>query len=244
MTITRPRVVVLSPHLDDAALSLGASIDHAARCGLHVEILTVFAGDTTSLRGAGRWDRRSGFRREGEAASARRREDAEACRALGADAVWLDFGDEQYAQERRPGALLAAICEHTRGADLLFAPGFPLEHGDHGDVARILAGSDLGAAARAEYAEQPYAYRSRRTPVGDGWRSLAVPEPSILAKQDACRAYRSQLPLLPPKVLQRIRHYEQERGGETIRPAPGSLERFARIVELQPGGQFAWISRA
>jgi LmbE family N-acetylglucosaminyl deacetylase len=233
---------VLSPHLDDAALSLGAAIDHAVRCGLHVDVLTVFAGDVASPRVAGRWDRRGGFRLEGEAASARRREDAEACQTLGARAVWLEFSDDQYAQEREPGAILAAIREHTRGADLVLAPGFPLEHGDHGALARLLAGSDLGAAAHAEYAEQPYAYGTRRAPGGDGWQSLVVPESSILAKDGACRAYRSQLRLLPPKMLGRIREYEQERGGETIRPAPGSLDRFAEVVDRRPDGRFVWIS--
>jgi LmbE family N-acetylglucosaminyl deacetylase len=236
------RVVVLSPHLDDAVLSLGAAIDHAVRCGLRVDVVTVFAGDVASERRAGRWDRRSGFRLEGEVATARRHEDADACRALGARPVWLDFGDEQYAQNRDAGEILAAVARSTSGADLVLTPGFPLDHPDHAALAQLVAGRDLGARACAVYAEQPYAYRSRRSPGGDGWQSVAVPDRSLLAKDLACRCYRSQLRLLPRSMLRRIREYEEQRGGESIRPAPGAGERLAQLAGRQPDGRLAWIA--
>ena len=38
------RLVVVSPHLDDAVLSLGATLAHAVESGATVEVLTVFAG--------------------------------------------------------------------------------------------------------------------------------------------------------------------------------------------------------
>ncbi|MDP9436492.1 MAG: PIG-L family deacetylase, partial [Actinomycetota bacterium] len=40
----RGRVAVVSPHLDDAVFSLGASIRGAVRRGTRVEVLTVLAG--------------------------------------------------------------------------------------------------------------------------------------------------------------------------------------------------------
>ena len=66
-------VVVVSPHLDDAALSLGAAIARARRIGAaRVVVLTVFAGNPESDLPAGGWDSRAGFATEGEASRARR----------------------------------------------------------------------------------------------------------------------------------------------------------------------------
>ncbi len=50
------RVVVVSPHSDDAVLSLGAAIAAWARRGAEVEVLTVFALDPGSHAPAGGWD--------------------------------------------------------------------------------------------------------------------------------------------------------------------------------------------
>ena len=68
------RLVVVSPHLDDAVLSLGATMASAARNGAHVTVLTVFACDPQSSAPAEWWDRAGGFRTLGEAACARREE--------------------------------------------------------------------------------------------------------------------------------------------------------------------------
>ena len=86
-------VAVLSPHLDDAILSLGAAISGARG---DVRVVTVFAGDPDSTLAAGEWDSRAGFRTVGEAARARREEDALACADVGARPVWLPFVDDQY----------------------------------------------------------------------------------------------------------------------------------------------------
>ena len=78
------RIVVVSPHSDDGVLSLGASMSRWVRGGAQVELLTVLALDPGSTAPTGGWDRRAGFRTEGEAAQARRGEDAAACAVLGA----------------------------------------------------------------------------------------------------------------------------------------------------------------
>ena len=97
------RVVVVSPHLDDAAISLGAAIAFAAR---HGAVLTIFAGDPESEAPAGGWDKRGGFGTEGDAARARREEDSMAFALLGAGVTWLPFGDEQYDRHRSQVGLL------------------------------------------------------------------------------------------------------------------------------------------
>ena len=66
------RVVVVSPHLDDAVLSLGGAISRASRAGAHVTVLTVLAGDSDSSEPAGSWDRRAGFETEADATRGRR----------------------------------------------------------------------------------------------------------------------------------------------------------------------------
>src|SRR2546423_11731536 len=94
------RVVVLSPHLDDAVFSVGAALAHAARHGADVLVITVLAGDPESSVPAGRWDGAAGYRTEGEAAAKRREEDARACARIGARTAWPTDGDGPYG----PGA--------------------------------------------------------------------------------------------------------------------------------------------
>src|SRR5262249_8239648 len=102
------RVVVVSPHLDDAVLSLGAAIACTAR-GRSVEVLHVFGGDPESDAPAGGWDRRGGFRTEGEATRARREEDRRACAVLGASPAWLSFGDADYERHGTGEEIRAAV---------------------------------------------------------------------------------------------------------------------------------------
>ncbi|HEV3227404.1 MAG TPA: PIG-L family deacetylase, partial [Acidimicrobiales bacterium] len=77
-------VVVLSPHLDDAVLSLGATIAASVRAGASVRVVTVFSGDPTSTRAASRWEVQCGFSSAAEAARTRRDEDTVACGRIGA----------------------------------------------------------------------------------------------------------------------------------------------------------------
>jgi len=88
----RGRVVVVSPHLDDAVLSLGATIARAARAGAQVHALTVFAYGDEDLPVAP-WDAECGFRSAGHARSVRREEDARGCALVGAIPDWLPFYD-------------------------------------------------------------------------------------------------------------------------------------------------------
>lgn len=224
------RIVVISPHLDDAILSLGAAIHGASQRGASVEILTVFAGDVRSPCCAGDWDSASGFSIAGEAAAARRREDLHACRTVGAHPVWLNFGDEQYPRGGHALQILAAITQRVAGAELALLPGFPLHHQDHDWLASTLAGVDLGADAVAAYVEQPYGYLTAEGPADGEWLALPVPARSIRKKQDACREYRSQLPVLPQGMLPDIASYELRRGGEMIRYVSGSAESFRVTV--------------
>ena len=89
----RERVVVVSPHLDDAAL--GCSYLLAAHPGAHV--VTVYAGRPTEYPSPmGHWDALCGFVEGDEVHVARRAEDAAAMEVLGATPIWLDFVEHSY----------------------------------------------------------------------------------------------------------------------------------------------------
>ena len=224
------RVVIVSPHLDDAILSLGASINAASRAGAYVVIVTVLAGDPTSRGAAGAWDAACGFSLCGEACESRRAEDARACSIVGADPVWMPFGDNQYPRGGRDDEIRRRVADQVYGADLALVPGFPLSHDDHRWLAHLLQG-DLGAHAVAEYVEQPYAaLAGLQANIEDGWEVASLPYISIGAKQRAASAYETQLRMLPAESLLAIRRAEAHSGGEAIRLRSGSRDQFESVA--------------
>lgn len=210
MTELSRRVVVVSPHPDDAVISLGAFIARTVRSGARLEVLTVFAGNPESTAPAGEWDGRSGFRSAGEAARGRRLEDQRACARLGATPVWLPFPDDQYPTKRDTPAVLAALDAALSGAHFVLVPGFPLLHDDHAWVADKVLSRPPDGAHVGLYVEWPYAYaalaggsapevpRSIRDHVAAGvtFGALRAPPWDLVRKWTAVRCYRSQLPLL------------------------------------------------
>jgi LmbE family N-acetylglucosaminyl deacetylase len=228
-------MVAVSPHLDDAVLSLAATLAAAARTGADVRVLTVFAGDPDSEVPARGWDTRGGYATEGQAAAGRRVEDRAACAILGVEPVWLQFSDGSYAPAREPAAVYTAVAEAVSGVEAVLVPGFPLTNPDHAWLAALLLTRPLPCARIALYAEQPYRYTVRHqrrrlevpTHLCDGlsgnvaWRRRA-PRPSDLRlKRRAIAAYRSQLPLLGltanrGRKLRRMLLHEALHGGEAI----------------------------
>lgn len=183
--------VVVSPHSDDGVLSLGASMARWARSGARVELLTVLALDPGSTAPSRGWDLRAGFATEGEAARARRSEDAAASALLGVTPRWLPFGSIDFERHGDDGAIWRAIEELVADADVALVPGSPLSHPDHAWLHELLR-ARLPEGLLGLYAEQPYTLRQGATPFA---RAPARP-PDRLAKWRAIRSYRSQLPLL------------------------------------------------
>lgn len=178
--------------------------------------MTVFAGRVDSDAPAGEWDARAGFATEGEAAAARRVEDEEACRLLGAGVSHLPFGDRQYAQDADE-TIVEAIRREVERSPLVLFPGLPLAQRDHLRLHRLLQRPDAALGRLAAYVEQPYATlagsrvdpgRWRRLPAGAGHRS---------AKLQALGCYGSQVPLLGGvRVLAGVVAGEAATGGESI----------------------------
>ena len=166
------QIVVVSPHLDDAVLSLGAGIARATSSGAEVRVVTVFAGDPESTGPPTEWDRAGGFASAGEAARTRRQEDARACEAVGAGPVWLPFTDDDHGGESERRAVQEALAEALMDAEVVLMPGYPLAHPDHVRVTRWLLAEPPPQARLALYVEQPYAAWRH---IGRGRREWASP---------------------------------------------------------------------
>jgi hypothetical protein len=162
-------VIVVSPHFDDAILSLGSAIAYAAHLGAKVEVLTVFADIPSSDASANLWDRECGFSTEGQAASASRDEDRQACLIVDAEPRWLNFGCEYYDRRGSEDAIWSAVTSTIGGADSVIVPGFPLVHADHICLSKPLLHKGLKGQRVALYVEQPYAFYLKKA-----GRSLAV----------------------------------------------------------------------
>ena len=185
--------MVVSPHLDDGVLSLGASIAAWARRGVQVELLTVFACDPESAAPAGGWDARGGFGTEGEAARARRLEDGRACAVLGASSSWLPYGSLDYERHGDDAEIRSVLLDRLAGADRVLLPGTPLSHPDHAWLAEAIR-PDAVSARVGYYAEQPYT--RRHPPAPPAFEAMDVGLRDRFEKWNAIRQYRSQLPLL------------------------------------------------
>ena len=224
------RIVVLSPHLDDAALSLGAAIAAWTRAGAEVRVLTVLAGRAGAGAPAGPWDSASGFGTEGEAATARRHEDRAACAILGARPIWLDYADSQYDRGADDEEIWAAVLAAAEGATVVLAPGFPLLHPDHEWLGLLAVARREPAWRLGVYVEQPYAIgsgrpRDHRDRIGVDleFAGLRAPWTARRRKRRALLAYRSQHAQLAGVVFgswrdlqRRIDGLERHRGDEGV----------------------------
>jgi len=105
------RIMVVSPHFDDAALGTA-------------HLLCSYPGSTVVTVCAGRppaypdppsdWDALGGFRAGDDVVAIRREEDRAAMSVLDADPVWLDFVDHQYLdaeQRAQPREIADAIAQ-------------------------------------------------------------------------------------------------------------------------------------
>jgi LmbE family N-acetylglucosaminyl deacetylase len=122
------RLLVISPHLDDAVLSCGALLaaHHDAL------VVTIFAGTPRDARMCTEFDSRSGFRDAAHAMAARRREDARALAAVDATPRWLTFCDDQYEEPASIVEITAAVgslIDAHRERALVYPLG--LFHRDH-----------------------------------------------------------------------------------------------------------------
>jgi LmbE family N-acetylglucosaminyl deacetylase len=125
--------LVVSPHLDDAVLSVGQFL--AGRPG--TTVATIFAGYPKVLETQTDYDKLSGFNSAGEAITNRRIEDRLALAHLEAAPVHLDHLDHQYGEEPDFAAIVEELKALITRVDPEFIAGpLGLLHPDHSQPAR------------------------------------------------------------------------------------------------------------
>ncbi len=205
------KVVVLSPHLDDAVLSVGATMHSLVRRGVDVELVTVFAGDPAPTPGpASYWDAKRGLADKSAVVAARREEDSDAARVLGVRSTWLPFDDGAYVAPRDPEHIWSMIAPFLVMASAVLVPGWPLVHADHRFTTMLVLQRMQTGVPLFFYAEMPYAshpssvlrsvLRGRRAAplfhahaVDLTWRPTAVTSEDRRAKRAAVECYRGEI---------------------------------------------------
>ncbi|KAG0287844.1 hypothetical protein BGZ97_006973, partial [Linnemannia gamsii] len=179
-------------------------------------LVTVFAGIPPHGTPAPSWDQSAGFVTADEAVRKRREEDRRALNILGAQAVWLDFFDEQYDVPSTSNdivARLATVLDTYPDADVV-AP-FGLAHNDHVLVQRAaLKLFQREQGQRRWFFFEDALYRCVGHRVANrlsSWRAqgLQAQPVNLLgdasagaeAKAEAVRAYSSQIALFKADML-------------------------------------------
>jgi len=203
------RIVVVSPHFDDAAL--GAA--HLLTSHPGSTVVTVLAGWPPAYPDeVTDWDAAGGFKTGDDVVAVRREEDRAAMAAMGADPVWLEFADHQYlTQEQRYSptdvvpALRTAIDDARPTAVFLpmglANPDHVLTH-DAGLLVRAATDGDAGAPLWFGYEDAGYkhlpgllAWRIAKLFRSSLWPTPAVVpvRPDMDAKRTAIACYASQI---------------------------------------------------
>lgn len=117
------RLLAISPHLDDAVLSVGAGLAQAGRDGAKVTVFTVFAGtaEPPYSPAAERMHEIWGFSPDDDAPLYRRKEDIAALDHLGVgyrhgrfpDSIYRTLPDGRWLADRREGGEKLAIPEQS-----------------------------------------------------------------------------------------------------------------------------------
>ena len=147
------RGLIVSPHLDDAVLSMGGTI------GAGSTVLTVLAGFPPAWHWPTPFDNASGFDDSVKAVEAHRLEDQDACAELGARAEHRGFLDGQYGRPPEFTHLSDNLGDAIRRHRRLAVP-LGLAHPDHRLVASACrtALHEVGPRRWIVYADLPAAH--------------------------------------------------------------------------------------
>lgn len=209
-----PRVLAISPHLDDAAFSAGGTLARLAAAGWDTEVATVFTASVASPQGfamACQIDK--GLSPEIDYMALRRAEDAAACSALGARATWLPLREaphrgygspselfgllrpDDLADESVAVALASLLAD--RQPDLILAPQAVGGHVDHVQVVRAI---HLLAPAQPmlwwtdwPYAARPHTHPARPFEAFMAALAVLALRFDLASKRAGCAAYATQI---------------------------------------------------
>ena len=197
------RITAISPHLDDAAFSAGATLAALADAGHQVTVLTCFTRsvpDPTGFALACQTDK--GLAPEVDYLALRRAEDIAAMHVLGVTPVHLDLPEAPHRGYTSAADLFSGVHPADRpdlsalgdiSADLLLAPQGIGAHVDHLHVVRAVAG--LGRPT-LWWRDSPYVLRHPGTPPSPdlpaGLTALSLDQDTA-RRADACACYVTQL---------------------------------------------------
>ena len=205
----------ISPHLDDAAFSCGATMARLAADGWRTILCTVFTKSVMSPKGfalACQLDK--GLPPEVDYMKLRRVEDCRAARILNAaEVLHLSFAEaphrgyesaaELFAEVKKDDAIWQSVAEHfvllndIHQPDLIFAPQGLGRHVDHRQTIRAVRQS-LPTEKICWYRDTPYAIRQpdevpTDLPTADLSEIALDISPFLEPKIAACAAYGSQI---------------------------------------------------
>lgn len=238
--------IYLSPHLDDATLSCGAQIFDRTHAGQRVLIVTIMAGSPRlDIRSAYIESLHERWELAGDAAAARREEDIEACRIVGADFLHMEAPDCIYRLDPATGApfyvsdtdifgdvhpaeteLAMQLAVQFRSLPSAASIYAPLTVGHHVDHLLVRAAAErvwLGGVAY--YEDYPYVQQPEKLArvLGEdaSWRAKVIPvsDAAMAAKFDAIWAFRSQLSTFfgsREDMEEQVGGYTRKLGGERI----------------------------
>ncbi len=236
-------LLALSPHLDDAVFSAGASLSARAAAGWRVVVATLFTGNVTSPQGfalACQLDK--GLGPEVDYMALRREEDVRACAVLGVTPVHFPLLEAPHRGYHSAAALFqpphvndpcvtaldAVVADLFAGhaPDEVWAPRALGGHVDH-----VLAHRAVRRAAPAArllwWTDWPYADRTApadpeaASVVGLDWIEASLHPTQRARKADACAAYASQLTFQfggEAAMRARLAQIPSERCAVTARP--------------------------
>ncbi|MBY9063408.1 PIG-L family deacetylase [Sphingomonas yunnanensis] len=201
-------VVAISPHLDDAAFSVGGYLAARARAGDRVTIVTCFTDNVARPTGfalACQLDK--GLPADVDYMELRRSEDRDACAVIGAEAIHLPFLEAPH----RGYACAPALFADRRSDDGLLAPLTvalgeqidrlapdrllgPLAVGDHVDHWLVRDALAATGADHLLWEDWPYLRRAMAAPDEPVRLRYALSEQDRAERLAMCAAYISQLP--------------------------------------------------
>lgn len=200
-------VVAISPHLDDAAFSVGGLLAARARAGDRITILTCFTGNVARPTGfalACQLDK--GLAPDVDYMALRRAEDRAACAVIGADAIHLPLLEaphrgyasalELFGPRREDDGMLGPLAtmlgEHldTLRPDLLLGPLAVGDHVDHWLVRDALAA--IGRPVLL-WEDWPYLTRATTRPAEPVRHRHPLDAADRADRIAMCAAYTSQL---------------------------------------------------
>ena len=200
-------IVAISPHLDDAAFSVGGLLAARARAGDRVTIVTCFTGNVAQPTGfalACQLDK--GLSAEVDYMALRRAEDVAACAVIGAQAIHLPLleaphrgyasAPELFAARRDDDTMLAPLTAALSRQIAALAPDVllgPLAIGDHVDHWLVRDALTAIDACALLWEDWPYLTRAARRPTGSPALHHDLSNEDRAARVAMCAAYASQL---------------------------------------------------